>query len=221
MFKPRADPCIFLHSSPDDWLLLLGERLSGELVRRFRHLARDVDDLVQLVADNPGILWVGLRGLEVGGPFRNEWTLFVEGGYVAPHARARWLYVETGERLDVRVQVSPCFLLSSLDKPGVRYTWRNRASTIFRWVSEVPRLQPLEVFRRAFPAELRELAHSRGYAWVAWTRWRDRRNRHLAEWLYWLDTGRLAHIDALLGRMCTSPSCTKNPSSEGLYISAL
>lgn len=218
MYKPRVDPCIFLHGDPDAWILLLGEKFIGELIRRFRHVARDIDDLVRYSVENPGAVNIGLRGLEIGGHYRDEWMLFIESGYLSPGARTKWPYVQNDTSLDVRIQASPCYLLTSLDKPSRRYVWRNRASSLFHWISDIPRYKPLEVFRKAFPAQLRELA-KRGYAWVAWSRWRDRHNKHLAEWLYWLDTGRMAHIDAILSRRCEMPYCTKNQGAEVLYVS--
>ncbi len=222
MLKPRVDPCIFLHGNVEDWVALLGDDFIRELVRRFRHVAIDMDHVARYILENPGVASIGLRGLEVGGPCRREWRLFVESGYVDPGARARWLYTPNDERLAVRLQVSPCFLLASLTR-DVGSVWRNRAASLFRWVSAVPRHKPLEVFREAFPLWLRELGWSRGYAWVAWTRWRDRRNRHLAEWLYWLDTGRLPHIDAIRRRanaVYETAGCTKKSAAGGLYVSS-
>jgi len=222
VLKPRVDPCIFLHSNVDDWLALLGYDFVRELVRRFRHVAAEVDDVARYILENPGIVSIGLRGVEVGGPYRREWRLFVESGYVEPRARARWPYTPNDESLDVRLQVSPCFLLATLTR-DVGAVWRNRAASLFSWVSAVPRHKPLEVFREAFPLWLRELGWSHGYVWVAWTRWRDRRNRHLAEWLYWLDTGRMPHIDAIRGRagaVYETAGRTKKPAAEGLYVSS-
>ncbi|MEM4577724.1 MAG: hypothetical protein QXK67_01470 [Pyrobaculum sp.] len=215
MYRPSTDPCIFLHGEAEDWPRLLGEDLVKELIKRFRHVARDLDDFIKYALENPQAVYVGLAGLKVGGRFRQDWAAYVGLGYVSPNYRTQWPFVENGVELDVRIQVSPCFLLSRLDREVV-YIWRNRAATIFKWVSQLPRHKPLEVFRRAFPLELRELARSRGYAWVAWTRWRDRRNKHLAEWLYWLDTGRLPHIDYLV-RRCGAASCTKIGGAESLY----
>ncbi|MGB9706193.1 MAG: hypothetical protein ACPL3C_12135 [Pyrobaculum sp.] len=220
MYRPRVDPCIFLHYNPGDWVDLLGEDFVKELLRRFRHVAVDVDGLVGYVAENPEAFQLGLRGLRVAGRYREEWMLYVEGGYVEPRWRARWPLVADSGVVDVRLQVSPCYLLTVLSDRGRRYIWRSRAPSLFKWVSAVPRSRPLEVFRSAFPLWLRELAWTRGYSWVAWSRWRDRRNRHLAEWLYWLDTGRMAHIDMALGRyrdVYDTASRTKHGAAKVLY----
>ncbi|MGC9051990.1 hypothetical protein [Pyrobaculum sp.] len=223
MYRPRVDPCIFLHYNPGDWVDLLGEDFVKELLRRFRHVAVDVDGLVGYVAENPEAFQLGLRGLRVAGRYREEWMLYVEGGYVEPRWRARWPLVADSGVVDVRLQVSPCYLLTVLSDGGRRYIWRSRAPSLFKWVSAVPRSRPLEVFRSAFPLWLRELAWTRGYSWVAWSRWRDRRNRHLAEWLYWLDTGRMAHIDMALGRyrdVYETAGRTKHGAAEVLYESS-
>jgi len=222
VLKPRVDPCIFLHGNVEDWVALLGYGFVRELVRRFRHVAVDIDHVARYILENPGVASIGLKGLEVGGPYRREWRLFVESEYIDPGARARWPYVSNDELLDVRLQVSPCFLLASPTR-DVGSVWRSRAASLFRWVSALPRHNPLEVFREAFPLWLRELGRSRGYAWVAWTRWRDRRNRHLAEWLYWLDTGRIPHIDAVRGRIDAvyeTADRTKKSAAESLYVSS-
>jgi hypothetical protein len=223
VYRPRVDPCIFLHYDPGDWVELLGEDLVKELLSRFRHVAVDVDGLVGYVAENPEAFQLGLRGLRVAGRYREEWMLYVEGGYVEPRWRARWPLVADSGVVDVRLQVSPCYLLTVLSDRGRRYIWRSRAPSLFKWVSAVPRSRPLEVFRSAFPLWLRELAWTRGYSWVAWSRWRDRRNRHLAEWLYWLDTGRMAHIDMALGRyrdVYETAGRTKHSAAEVLYESS-
>ncbi|MEM3833886.1 hypothetical protein [Pyrobaculum sp.] len=222
MYKPKVDPCIFLHAEPGDWTLLLGEEMVDELLRRFGHLVHDVSELVSFALENPEAFHLGLRGLSVGGRFKEEWLLYVESGYVEPRWRARWPPLAQGGYIDVRLQVSPCFLLTVLDKRRM-YIWRYRASSIFHWVTTVPRRRPLEVFRRAFPPWLRELGREKGYVWVAWSKWRDRYHRHLAEWLYWLDTGRMAHIDLMLGRtgpLCGSPGCAKKGGAELLYESS-
>jgi len=217
VLKPKTDTCIFLHGEPEDWRLLLGEDFVNELIRRLKHVAGDLDQVVRYILDNPGVAGIAVRGLVFGGPFREKWRLFAEGGYVDPGARVKWPYIPNEEQLGLRIQISPCFLLASLSRE-VNYVWRNRASSLFKWVSAVPRSKPLEAFREAFPAWLRDLAHSRGYAWVAWTRWRDRRNRALAEWLYWLDKGKMPHIDAALGRMCETALRTKKSAAEVLHV---
>ncbi|WP_333638690.1 hypothetical protein [Pyrobaculum aerophilum] len=200
VFKPKIDPCIFLHRDAEDWTRLLGEDFIDELIRRFSHVVRDVDELVEYVFEYPEAFHIGLRGLRVGGPYKEQWLLYIESGYVDPGWRAKWPYVPSDGELDVRLQVSPCYLLTVLNGRERAYIWRNRAPAIFKWISAVPRRRPLDVFREAFPAWIRELAWTRGYSWVAWSRWRDRRNKHLAEWLYWLDSGRMAHIDMAVGR---------------------
>ncbi|MFN3803536.1 MAG: hypothetical protein ACK4SY_00560 [Pyrobaculum sp.] len=221
MFKPGVDPCIFIHYIPEDWETLLGGDFVKELLRRLRHVARDVDDLVEFARESPPVIYMGLRGLKIGGVYRRDWMLYIEGGYVSPSYRTRWPPVVEYGTLDIRLQVSPCYLLTSLHD-GRAYVWRNRAPTLFKWVSDVPKARPLWVFRSAFPQWLRELARERGYAWVAWSRWRDRRNRHLAEWLYWLDTGRMPYVDAKLGRwgdVCRNANCTKTGGGGILYKS--
>jgi hypothetical protein len=82
VYRPRVDPCIFLHYNPGDWVDLLGEDFVKELLRRFRHVAADVDGLVRYAAENPEAFQLGLRGLRVGGRFGREWVLYVEGGFV-------------------------------------------------------------------------------------------------------------------------------------------
>ncbi len=219
MLKPKIDPCIFLHSVPDDWTQLLGVDFVNELVKRFRHVARDLDDVVKFVTENPSVSYLALRGMKIGGVYRHEWILFAESGYVSPSYRTRWPPVAEWGVLDLRIQTSPCYLLTSL-RDGRSYVWRNRASSLFKWIHKVPQTRPLEVFRQVFPQWLRELANKRGYSWVAWSKWRDRRNKHLAEWLYWLDTGRMPHVDMTVGRwsdMCRNAYCTKIESGEVLY----
>jgi len=51
----------------------------------------------------------------------------------------------------------------------------------------------------ALPRRLRDLARN-GYVWVANVRSQGRRNSALAEWLYWLDHGRMPHIDVEMGK---------------------
>jgi len=217
LVKARVDPCIFLHREPRDWVELLGRDFVEVLLERLSHVVNSVDELVDYIFSNPRVAHLVVRGLRIGGRVRDEWLLFAEGGYVHPGARAAWPYVKNDVVLDVRVQVSPCYLLTSLTSGDRRYVWRNRASALFKWVSDVPESRPWEVFREAFPRWLRELAWERGYAWVAWTRWRDRRNGHLAEWLYWLDTGRMPHIDFMMGRraVCNSSGCTTVQAPRG------
>ncbi|MEM1597883.1 MAG: hypothetical protein QXP31_03280 [Pyrobaculum sp.] len=219
MIVPKVDPCIFLHYDWRDWEPLLGGQFVDELLKRFRHVAGSLPELVEFFKESPSVVYLGLRGLRVGGRYKREWLAFAEGGYVSPEYRARWPYVENDFEIGARLHVSPCYLLTALTSYDRAYVWRNRASALFKWVEEVPRRRPWEVFREAFPSWIRELARERGYAWVAWTRWRDRRNRHLAEWLYWLDTGRLPHIDIMLGRY-NPPNCTKNRAGGVLYNSA-
>lgn len=194
VMAPRADPCILLHRDPEAWLRLLGERLVGRMSRNLG--VKGIDELVELAADRPQTMYLALKGLSFRGPFAREWEIYRDSGYVSPAARARWPYMESGVSVDVRLLVSPCYLLTALTDGARRAIWRERGSSLFRWgLKDVPHRRPAEAFAAVFPDEIRRLARERGYSYVANLRWRDRRLPHLAEWAYWLDTGRMAHID--------------------------
>ncbi|MCC6020498.1 MAG: hypothetical protein LM577_03930 [Thermoproteaceae archaeon] len=197
--RARVDPCIFLHRDPNDWQLLLAPDLIKALARSVG--ARDVDELVRRAGESLPKMYLALVGLRISGPYRHEWAAYARMGWIAPGARMRWPSAPNGVELGVYLQLSPCFLLAPYSE--YKKTWRDRAASYFRAVLETcqaSRRSYLDGFREAFPRWLRELGWSRGYVWVANTRYRGRRNVHLAEWLYWLDTGRMPHIDAMLGK---------------------
>lgn len=191
--RPRADPCILLHRDPEDWLKLLGETLIRRLARNLG--VGDVEDLVELAAEAPQTMYLALRGISFRGPFAREWELYRDVGYVSPAARARWPYIETDHFVDVRLLLSPCYLLTAVTDSARRAVWRERGAAFFKWgLAGLPHKRPAEAFAMVFPGEIRRLAATKGYSYVANLRWRDRRLPHLAEWAWWLDTGRMAHI---------------------------
>jgi hypothetical protein len=100
---------------------------------------------------------------------------------------------KTARMDDLCVRVSPAFMLLPYDQH--KETWRENAGTLLKYIRIIPTFyQPHYYLSLALPRRLRDLARN-GYVWVANVRSQGRRNSALAEWLYWLDHGRMPHID--------------------------
>jgi len=161
-----------------------------------RDLYSLVDLFFEYTEDSPG----RLLGVRFEGGRGEEWRAYAERRRLGLGARMRFPRVDVGVRLDgVRVELSLAALLLSFRKH--REAWRTNAPTLYRAAGGLipTRAHPHRYLGLLFPEGLRALA-ARGYVWAANARSGGRLNHALAEWLYWLDHGRLPHIDAMLGR---------------------
>ena len=199
----EGDVCGFLHWDVEDF-----ERLYRRLVPLLRRRlgVRDVEDVLSVFFHNPHVVRAVLtepRPVRFAGPHAEELNRFVETGRVPMGARLRPPPVETAGEVAVRIYVSPCFLLALFGTYGREpwESWRKNAPDL-----PMPRAvgHPYAYLKRVFPEEVLRLLRARGFLWLANTRnprRGRRRNLTLAEFAYWVETRRMAHIDVWMGRL--------------------
>jgi hypothetical protein len=197
--KPQVDPAILLHRNPRAWEELLGWGCIEAFMERARGVGvRDLQSLVDYSFGAPSTMWILLAGVEFEGECAPLWEDYVRRRRVGMGARTPFPWVDVGVELDVDIRISPAYLL--LPFHDVKRSWQRNAPTLLRYIPEIPTaVDPHFYISKFFPPQLRALS-ARGYVWVANTKSRGRRNAPLAEWLYWLNTGRMPHIDIMLGK---------------------
>ena len=199
--RPQVDPAILIHRDPRAWEELLGWGCLEVFIRNVGFLGvKDLYSLVDLFFEHPEDSPGRLLGVEFEGEYREEWRTYVERRRLSLGARMRFPRIDVEEELrGVRIRLSPAALLLPFSK--YKEMWRTNAPTLYRATGGVmpTRAHPHYYLSQLFPRWLRALA-AQGYVWVANTKSEGRRNHAIAEWLYWLDTGRMPHIDVMLGR---------------------
>jgi len=197
--RPAVDPSILIHRDPRAWEELLGSCVDLFIEKMRGVGVGDLRSLVDYSFEGPSAMWLFLRRLEFAGDHAAGWNTYVRERWVPMGARMRWPYMQETARMDdLRVRISPAFMLLPYDQH--KETWRVNASTLLRYIRIIPTFyQPHYYLSLALPRRLRDLARN-GYVWVANVRSQGRRSSALAEWLYWLDHGRMPHIDVEMGR---------------------
>jgi len=197
--RPQVDPAILLHRDPRAWEELLGWGCIEAFLERAREVGvRDLQGLVDYSFSAPSTMWILLAGVEFVGSYASCWEDYVRRRRVGMGARTPFPWLDVGVELDVDIRISPAYLLLPFEE--TKRTWQRNASTLLRYIPEIPTaVDPHFYISKFFPPQLRALS-ARGYVWVANTKSRGRRNAPLAEWLYWLNTGRMPHIDIMLGK---------------------
>jgi len=205
-----VDPCIFLSVYWADWVGAFGHR---RLAAVAKSLGLSVEGLVEYVAESPPRA-VGVARLLCKLTNFGRVCQYAATGRPGGYARLQVPYaeVEQDPRLARKLVVlSPCALLDAdllkAGKKGVkpsRYPptkWRLEAPLIYKLGGiKALRERPWENLRRLIQekeAWLVELYRERGVVYIANQRWcsgRCRRQVHLAEWLVWLDAGRLVGV---------------------------
>jgi len=197
--EPDIDPSILIHRDPRAWEELLGWRCIEAFLERARGVGvRDLPGLVDYSFSAPSTMWILLAGVEFVGSYASCWEDYVRRRRVGMGARTRFPWLDVGVELDVDIRISPAYLLLPFEE--TKRTWQRNAPTLLRYIPEIPTaVDPHYYISKFFPPQLRAFS-ARGYVWVANTKSRGRRNAPLAEWLYWLNTRRMPHIDIMLGK---------------------
>jgi len=205
-----VDPCVFISVYWADWVVAFGRR---RLAAVARSLGLSVEGLVEYVAESPPRA-VGVARLLCKLANYGRVCQYAATGKPGGYARLQVPYaeVEHDPRLARKlVTLSPCALLDAellrVGKRGVkpsRYPpvkWRLEAPLIYRLGGvEALRERPWETLRRLIQERepwLLQLYRERGAVYIANQRWcsgKCRRQVHLAEWLVWLDAGRLVGV---------------------------
>jgi len=208
-----VDPCVFLSVHAEDWAGAFG----GAVVKVAKRMNMSLEELVSYVAYSPPQAMTVASLLCKLANFGRV-CQYAATGRPGGYARLQVPYVEVDQdpRLTRKlVTLSPCALLDvellRVGKRGVkpsRYPpakWRLEAPLIYRLGGiKALRVRPWENLRQLLWEKepwLVELYRERGVVYIANQRWcsgRCRRQVHLAEWLVWLDTGRLVGIGALV-----------------------
>jgi len=204
-----VDPCIFLSVHVEDWVKAFG----GAVVKVAKRMNMSLEELVSFVAYSPSQA-VTVASLLCKLSNFGRVCLYAATGKPGGYARLQVPYadVEQDPRLARKLVVlSPCALLDAdllkAGKRGVkpsRYPptkWRLEAPLIYKLGRiKALRERPWENLRRLLwekEAWLVQLYRERSVVYIANQRWcsgRCRRQVHLAEWLVWLDTGRLVGV---------------------------
>jgi len=203
-----VDPCVFLSVHVEDWAGAFG-RAAVEVARR---LHMSLEELVSYVAYSPPQA-VTVASLLCKLANYGRVCQYAATGRPGGYARLQVPYAEVEQepRLARKlVALSPCALLdadltaSRRSLTPSRYPpnkWRLEAPLIYRLGGiEALRERPWENLRRLLWEKepwLVELYRERGVVYIANQRWcpgRCRRQVHLAEWLVWLDAGRLVGV---------------------------
>jgi len=206
-----VDPCVFLSVHVEDW----AGAFSGAVVEVARRMNMSPEELVSYVAYSPPQAATVASLLCKLANFGRVCQYAVTGkpdGYA--RLQVPYVEVEQDPRLTRKlVALSPCALLDAellrVGKRGVkpsRYPpnkWRLETPLIYKLGGiEALRVRPWETLRRLLQEKepwLLQLYRERGVVYIANQRWcpgRCRRQVHLAEWLVWLDTGRLVGVGA-------------------------
>jgi len=203
-----VDPCIFLSVHAEDWAGAFGEAI----VKVARRMNMSPEELVSYVAYSPPQAMTVASLLCKVADFGRVCQYAVTGrpgGYA--RLQVPYVEVEQNPRLTRKlVTLSPCALLdadlaaSRRSLPPSRYPpnkWRLEAPLIYRLGGiKALRERPWENLRRLLwegEPWLVELYREKGVVYIANQRWcsgRCRRQVYLAEWLVWLDTGRLVGV---------------------------
>jgi len=206
-----VDPCIFLSIHVEDWARAFGEAI----VEAARRLRMSLEELVSFVAYSP-LQATTVASLLCKLANFGRVCQYAVTGRPGGYARLQVPYaeVEQDPRLARKLVVlSPCALLDTdllkAGKRGVkpsRYPptkWRLEAPLIYKLGGiNALRVRPWENLRRLIQEKepwLVELYREKGVVYIANQRWcsgKCRRQVHLAEWLVWLDTGRLVGVGA-------------------------
>jgi len=203
-----VDPCIFLSIHVEDWVGAFGEAV----VKVAKRMNMSLEELVSYVAYSPPQA-VTVASLLCKLADYGRVCQYAVTGRPGGYARLQVPYaeVEQDPRLSRKlVALSPCALLdadlavSRRSLTPSRYPpnkWRLEAPLIYRLGGiKALRERPWENLRRLLWEKepwLVELYRERGLVYIANQRWcpgRCRRQIHLAEWLVWLDTGRLVGV---------------------------
>jgi len=210
--RKDVDPCVFLSVHWADWVGAFGYRRLASVAKS---LGLTVEGLVEYVAEQPPRA-VGVARLLCKLANYGRVCQYAATGRPGGYARLQVPYVEVEQdsRLTRKLVVlSPCALLDvELLRVGKRYVkpsryppnkWRLEAPLIYRLGGiEALRERPWENLRRLLEEKepwLLQLYRERGVVYIANQRWcpgRCRRQVHLAEWLVWLDAGRLVGVTA-------------------------
>jgi len=205
-----VDPCVFLSVHWADWVGAFGHRRLASVAKS---LGLSVEGLVEYVAESPPRA-VGVARLLCKLANYGRVCQYAAAGRPGGYARLQVPYAEVEQDLRLTrklVTLSPCALLDvellKVGKRGVkpsRYPpikWRLEAPLIYRLGGiEALRERPWENLRRLLQERepwLVQLYREKGAVYIANQRWcpgRCRRQVHLAEWLVWLDTGRLVGV---------------------------
>jgi len=206
-----VDPCVFLSVHVEDWAGAFG----NAAVEAARRLHMSLEELVSFVAYSPlqaATVASLLCKLANFGRVCQYAVTGRPGGYA--RLQVPYAEVEQDPRLARKLVVlSPCALLDAdllkAGKRGVkpsRYPptkWRLEAPLIYRLGGiNALRVRPWENLRRLIQEKepwLVELYREKGVVYIANQRWcsgKCRRQVHLAEWLVWLDAGRLVGVGA-------------------------
>jgi len=206
-----VDPCVFLSVHVEDW----AEAFGSAAVEVAKRMNMSLEELVSYVAYSPPQAMTVASLLCKLANFGRV-CQYAATGRPGGYARLQVPYVEVEQ--DTRlarklVVLSPCALLDAdllkAGKKGVkpsRYPptkWRLEAPLIYKLGGiKALRERPWENLRRLIQEKepwLVELYRKKGLVYIANQRWCSRRCRrqvHLAEWLVWLDTGRLVGVNA-------------------------
>jgi len=205
-----VDPCVFLSVHWADWVGAFGHR---RLVSVAKSLGLSVEGFVEYVAEQPPRA-VGVARLLCKLANYGRVCQYAATGRPGGYARLQVPYVEVEQDPHLArklVVLSPCALLDvellRVGKRGIkpsRYPpikWRLEAPLIYKLGGiEALRVRPWETLRRLLEERepwLIQLYRERGVVYIANQRWcpgRCRRQVHLAEWLVWLDAGRLVGV---------------------------
>jgi hypothetical protein len=194
--KPRVDPTILLHDDPRAWVELLGWGCIEVFTSAARPVGvKDLDGLVKYSTTRPGVFAELLRGVEFFGKYAAEWSGLTRGR-IYLGARTPFPHLPAAaERDELVILASPAIALLP---PDSKRLWQKRAYVLLRLLSEVPvRNLRLHLSQR-LPEEWRFQGLS--YVEVANARCGGRRCILWAEWLYWIEQGRMPHIDLRLGK---------------------
>jgi len=206
-----VDPCVFLSVHVEDWVGTFGEAI----VKVAKRMNMSLEELVSYVAYSPPQA-VTVASLLCKLSNFGRVCQYAATGRPGGYARLQVPYVEVERdpRLARKlVALSPCALLDAdllkAGKRGVkpsRYPpvkWRLEAPLIYKLGGiEALRERPWETLRRLLWERepwLVQLYHEKGIVYIANQRWcsgKCRRQVRLAEWLVWLDAGRLVGVGA-------------------------
>ena len=209
MGRRDVDPCVFLSVHAEDWAEVFGEAI----VKVAKRMNMSLEELVSYVAYSPPQAATVASLLCKLANFGRV-CQYAATGRPSGYARLQVPYVEVEQdpRLARKLVVlSPCALLDvellKAGKRGVkpsRYPpakWRLEAPLIYKLGGiKALRERPWENLRRLLWERepwLVQLYREKGVVYIANQRWcsgRCRRQVHLAEWLVWLDAGRLVGV---------------------------
>jgi len=203
-----VDPCVFLSVRAEDWIGAFGKAI----VKVAKRMNMSLEELVSYVAYSPPQATTVASLLCKLANFGRV-CQYAATGRPGGYARLQVPYaeVEQDPRLTRKLVVlSPCALLdadlaaSRRSLTPSRYPpnkWRLEAPLIYRLGGiKALRERPWENLRRLLWEKepwLVELYRERGVVYIANQRWcsgRCRRQVYLAEWLVWLDAGRLVGV---------------------------